>query len=167
MVVINLGYTAPINRPGQTPILTLDQVWAGLQRKVRHADEFVPTIAGCDVLAEEKHDDDSGEEVVTRLTHFGGPGNGPLAGRTVKEVCRLYPPCRIDFHHADGPQVANFVTQGPSGEPHDLYMTYVFRWPHPKVEEGSGEAERLRAEYKEVAKRAVESSIETIRRMNS
>ena len=42
MVTINLAYTAPVNAAGAEPALTAAQVWAGLQRKVRSAHEFVP-----------------------------------------------------------------------------------------------------------------------------
>ncbi|GAB1316917.1 Bet v I/Major latex protein domain-containing protein [Madurella fahalii] len=161
MLVINLGYTAPVNRPGQSPVLTLDQVWAGLQRKVRHAEEFVPLIEACEVVSEEKSE--TGEEVITRLVTFRQrPDAGPNAGKQVKEVCKLHAPCRVDFFQEDGSKIANYVTSGEGGE---LYMTYVFEWRHATVEAESEEARKLEETSKQTAKMAVESSIETIRRM--
>ncbi|KAK0649087.1 duf1857 domain-containing protein [Cercophora newfieldiana] len=166
MVVFNLAYTAPINRPGQT-VLTLNQVWAGLQRKVRHAQEFVPLIVSCKVVEEKAAKGDEDVTVVTRNVIFRA-GNGPKAdGEPVQEICKEYPPCRVDFHQENGTKIANYVSQGPSGEPSDLFMTYVFEWRHPGVEAGSEQAGKMEAQHKTTAKMAVESSIETIRRLVS
>lgn len=82
MVVIHCAYTEPINPSGVTPILTRKQVWNGLQRKIRRAQDFVPIITGCDVL------EDKGEEV-TRIAHFSN-------GKDVKEVCKSYWPTKVD-----------------------------------------------------------------------
>ncbi|KAK3319856.1 hypothetical protein B0T19DRAFT_478898 [Cercophora scortea] len=163
MVVLNLGYTAPINRSGQSPVLTTPQVWAGLQRKVRHGNEFVPLIVHCEVQSEEVSA--SGEETITRIIKFK-PGAGPKAdNEPVKEVCKLYAPCRVDFHQEDGSKIANYISQGPTGEPDDLFLTYIFEWRYPGLEEGSEQLKALEERNKTTAKMAVESSIETIRRM--
>jgi hypothetical protein len=69
MVKLHLAYTAPINPPSATPILTQTQVWAGLQRKIRFAQEFVPVISSCTVLQDK-------DGVVTREVVFK-PGVGP------------------------------------------------------------------------------------------
>ena len=59
-----LAFTAPLNPPGSTT-LTRDQVWAGLHRKVRHAEEFVGgAITATDVISEYK--DEHGRDVVER-----------------------------------------------------------------------------------------------------
>jgi len=148
MVVFNLAYTAPINRPGQSPVLTIDQVWVGLQRKVRHAEEFVPLIVECKV---EKEEEEGGNVVITRVVKFR-PGSGPKAdGEPVTEVCKLYPPCRVDFWQENGTKIANYVAQGPGEGPEDLYMTYVFEWRHPAVEAGSEQAGKMEATHKAVS----------------
>ncbi|OIW22744.1 DUF1857-domain-containing protein [Coniochaeta ligniaria NRRL 30616] len=163
MVVINVGYTAPINRPGEPPTLSVAQVWQGLKRKVRHAEEFVPIIVHCEVLDEKTTE--TGGEVVTRTVKFAA-GSGPKGdGVPVKEVCYHYAPCRVDFQQEDGSRISNFVSSGPSGEAEDLFMTYVFEWRHPEVEEGSAKARELEEGHKKTAKLAVESSIKTIRRL--
>jgi hypothetical protein len=87
MVNIHLAYTEPLNPPGATPTLTRDQVWRGLQRKVRRAQDFIPArVEGCDIVS------DSPEEVV-RIAHFK-PFAGKPAG-SMKEVCRSYWPTRV------------------------------------------------------------------------
>jgi hypothetical protein len=79
MVNLNFAYTAPINPPSASPVLTLPQVWAGLQRKIRFAHEFVPVIESCEVLSDE-------DGVVTRVVKFK-KGMAPGA-ESAKEVVR-------------------------------------------------------------------------------
>ncbi|KAL2163846.1 hypothetical protein VTH06DRAFT_5905 [Thermothelomyces fergusii] len=184
MVTINLAYTAPINPPGAAPALTPEQVWTGLQYKVRRADKFVPVITACEVLAEEPAASSAPEEtdegggqarVITRRVTFrggsdvsgDGDGDGDAGGaegapRAVREVCRLYAPCRIDFVQEDGSTIGNYVSRGPGGE---LLMTYVFEWRAPGVRPGSARARELEERYAKLAKMAVEGSIDTIRKI--
>jgi hypothetical protein len=49
----HLAYTNRINAPGATPVLNKAQIWAGLQRKIRNAHEFVPFFEACQVLEDE------------------------------------------------------------------------------------------------------------------
>lgn len=57
MLAINVAYTAPINPPGASPVLTPTQVWDGLVHKVHHAEKFVSVITGCEVT--DKNEDGS------------------------------------------------------------------------------------------------------------
>jgi len=86
MVTIHCAYTEPINPSGATPILTRDQIWKGLQRKIRQAQDFVPVIEATDVLEEK-------EGEVTRVAHFKGMHGQPP--REVKEVCRWFYPTKV------------------------------------------------------------------------
>ncbi|TKA81850.1 hypothetical protein B0A49_01080 [Cryomyces minteri] len=148
MVTLNLAYTAPINPTSASPVLTSPQLWAGLQRKIRHAQEFVPAIVSCTVLDEQK--EDNGSVTVTREVQFK-EGYGP------KEP--------VDFHQPDGSTISNIISDGPSGQPSDFSMTYTFQWLHPEIERGSKEKAEALAMRKKTAKMAVEKSIESIRRM--
>lgn len=60
------------------------QVWKGLQRKIRRAQDFVPVIKSCDVLQD-------GENEVVREAHFAD-------GHSVKEVCKSYWPTKVSNH---------------------------------------------------------------------
>lgn len=160
MPVINLGYSAPVNPAGVLPILTPAQVWSGLCAKVRRAELFVPLITACEVLSDDASNPD--EQVVTRRVTFsrniggsaGSSGGGPT---TVKEVCRLFEPCRIDFEQEDGTRIGNFVTADAE---EGLVLSYVFQW---RVEgEVTGETVDR---FKQTAKMAVEGSINTIRKI--
>ncbi|KAI1496806.1 hypothetical protein F5X99DRAFT_50547 [Biscogniauxia marginata] len=161
MVTINIAYTAPINPPGASPAVTQAQVWEGLKLKVRQAQDFVPVIETCAVLSESEseHEDGGtgkgkGNMRVVREVRFA-------SGRTVRETCVHYAPCRVVFEQPDGSTVTNVISAGPGGE---LLMTYVFEWRHPDVAEGSAEARELEEGHWKVGKMAVESSIDSIRR---
>lgn len=88
MVTINLAYSAPINRPSQSPTLTIPQLWAGLQHKIRFAQDFVPAIISTYVL-EERVDEKKGVPVVVREVVFK-EGN-----RRVREECWEWAPCKV------------------------------------------------------------------------
>ena len=109
-------HTVPINPAGAEPVLSAEQVWKGLQRKVRSPTEFVPVIESCEVVSDEN-------DVVTRLVQFKS-GWGPEG--KVKEVCSSYNPTHIYFEMESGDKVYNIVSSGPSGEPTDLHLTYMF-----------------------------------------
>ncbi|KAI8963602.1 DUF1857-domain-containing protein [Daldinia sp. FL1419] len=163
MVTFNLAYTAPINPSGASPALTIPQVWAGLQRKVRRAQDFVPIIEECNVLSEETSQEGGDLKIVREVRFTAGqePDSGS-GGRFVKEVCTHYPPCRVDFGQPDGSNISNIVGEGPDGE---LLMTYAFEWRYPNVKERSEEAKKLEERSWKTAKMAVHGTIDTIRRL--
>lgn len=123
MAVLHLAATAPVNPTGATPVLTQAQLWEGLRRKVRHANEFVPPITSCTVEKEEGN-------VVHRRVVFNGT-------KEMTEVCMELAPHKVEFVLEDGSEVENIVASGPSGNPEDLYLTYSFKWKYPDLEEGS------------------------------
>jgi hypothetical protein len=85
-VTVYCAYTEQINPAGASPVLTRDQVWKGLQRKIRRAQDFVPPIEGCDVVEEKDNE-------VVREAHFKAfMGNPP---KTVREVCKSYYPSKV------------------------------------------------------------------------
>ncbi|KAL1304833.1 hypothetical protein AAFC00_003760 [Neodothiora populina] len=152
-----LAYTAPINPPSATPVLTLAQCWSGLQLKIRDAPVFVGAIASCDVL--EDSDDERFGTVVREVVFKSD------ASKSIKETCVSCWPCKVDFHQPDGSTVTNTISQGPTGQPDDLCMTYSFQWLLPDVEAGSKKEDEARTQYSGMAKMAVDKSIEAIRRL--
>lgn len=58
--------TRLVNPAGVQPILTVDHVWRGLQRKAREPKRFVPAISECRIDSEE------GNKVRIRFSPFGG-----------------------------------------------------------------------------------------------
>ncbi|KAF4548053.1 Hypothetical protein D9617_32g091730 [Elsinoe fawcettii] len=151
---ISLAYTAPINPPDAPVVLTKDQVWAGLQRKIRFAPEFVSAISTCDVVS------DQGEAEVVREVVFAANPDKRVQERVVS-----YYPLKVDFHQTDGSLVSNIVSDGPSQTPEDMLMTYTFQWLDQPAEKGSEEEKELLNKFKAGAKMAVEGSIDTIRKL--
>jgi hypothetical protein len=88
MVVIYVAYTQQINPTGATPVLTRAQIWKGLQRKIRRAQDFVPVISDCKVLEDK-------DNVVLREAHFIVDGVPGQSGKVVREVCKSYEPTKV------------------------------------------------------------------------
>lgn len=55
-----------VNPPGASPVLTLDQVWAGLELKRRQPQLFLAVIDTCEVL------EDDGETVLREVKFKDG-----------------------------------------------------------------------------------------------
>ncbi|KAL8784356.1 MAG: hypothetical protein Q9213_004008 [Squamulea squamosa] len=153
MVVFNMSYTVPINRPG-LPVLTETQIWRCVDRKVRHAEQFVPSIVHTELLSE------SGTELKRRIT-FARDGH-PAGAKDAVETCRMYEPCRVDFVAADGSTITNAVSFGPGG---DAYYTYIFEWRHPEINEGSAAAVAQKEADWKTTRLAVEATIDTMHRL--
>jgi hypothetical protein len=112
------AFTAPINPPGATPVLNIDQIWAALELKVPHAEWFVGgALKSTDVISVDtnKH----GQRVTTREVVF------VEGDKRVREVCTEYPGLKIDFEQPGGGLVTNVVSSGENG-PEDLYLTYTY-----------------------------------------
>ena len=105
-----------------------------MDRKVRHAEQFVPAIVNTELLSESR------TELKRRVT-FARDGH-PAGIQDAIETCRLYEPCRVDFIAADGSTITNAVSIGPGNDDDGLnsYYTYIFEWRHPEINEGSAEA---------------------------
>jgi hypothetical protein len=86
MVIIYTAYTEQINPSGATPVLTRDQIWKGLQRKVRRAYDFVPVIDDCKVIEEKANQ-------VIREAHFMPFNDAPA--KWVRETCIEYYPTKV------------------------------------------------------------------------
>lgn len=65
--------TRLINPPGVEPILTVEQVWNGLQRKARDPQRFVPAISECRI------DNDQGNQVSQRVVIQAGGQNNAVS----------------------------------------------------------------------------------------
>ena len=64
----NVSFSEPVNRPGDEPALTLDDVWRGLDYGGRHPHEMAEYVAACEVYDESA----DGRFFRRRLTLGGG-----------------------------------------------------------------------------------------------
>ena len=166
----NLAFTSPINPTSVSPILTHEQVWAGLVRKCRKPQDMISVLSDCEVLEEN-------ENGLTRIVTFE-PGMGPPAGKE-KEVITYYGQTTVrdqarvlllssakcvpqaHFQMASGSFVTNTISHG-EGE-NELYLTFTFEWHFPDLEEGSKLAEEKYLQLRAQAATAVSRTIDVIR----
>ncbi|RMZ78134.1 hypothetical protein DV738_g4015, partial [Chaetothyriales sp. CBS 135597] len=155
----HIAYTAPINPAGAEPVLTRSQIWAGLERKIRAAEDFVGgAITSTDVV-KEYTDEKTKLPVTVREVVFANAAVG-----RVTETCIAFYPMKVEFHQNNGSNVQNIISQGAGG-PEDLYMTYTFEWQHPELEGKDEELEQKKKQEENMAKTAVESTIKVMREM--
>jgi len=152
MPKLHIAHTSPLNPPNKTPILTQAQVWSALQRKIHHAQEFVPAISSCTVLSSPSSD------TITREVIFAPNAGHPKPRAT--ETVKSYHPSWVEFHQEDGTVIRNIISVGGEGEG-DLYLTYVFEFEYG----GSEEVERERVRMQGMARGAVKRSVEVMREM--
>lgn len=150
----NIGFTAPLNPDDAGPILTQDQIWAGLLIKIRSAETFVPRAIQSTTVISKTTDPHTGNSVTEREVIFREDQ------RRVRETVTAFEPSRVAFVQPDGSTINNIISEGASGE---LYMTYTFEWRHP----GASEAEltMFLEKEKEMSKMAVEGTIVALKQL--
>lgn len=77
--VINVSITLPVNPPGTTDVLTIDDVWAGLLHQQRFSQEYVPHITNVEITAKTVLSDTT--TLYKRVTHLNQevyPNTPPL-----------------------------------------------------------------------------------------
>lgn len=153
-VANHVAFTAPINPPGATPVLTRAQVWSCIELKIRSAETFVPKSIESTVVLSEEVDPTSGNPVTVRDVIF-------IEGkRKVRERCIAYEPSRVDFIQEDGSTIHNITSEDDIG---GLLLTYVFEWRHPGAskEELAAFAEK----EKKLSRVAVNGTIDVMREL--
>ena len=73
---------------------------------------------------------------------------------------------QVDFRNLEtGGFINNTVSQGKDET--DLYLTFYFEWPYPKVQEGSEEAKKLSDQLWKQATSTVQHTIDVAREMKT
>ncbi|KAJ9487109.1 hypothetical protein VN97_g6216 [Penicillium thymicola] len=150
----NVAFTAPINPPGATPVVTPEQIWNGLLLKIRSAETFVPGAIQSTKVISDYVDSSTGKPVTVREVLFRE------TQKIVQETVTTFKPTRIDFEQPGGSKISNVISQGAGGE---LYMTYIFEWRHPGVSEV--ELAGLLEKEKKTSQMAVEETIKVLRQL--
>ncbi|KAJ5933987.1 hypothetical protein N7454_006316 [Penicillium verhagenii] len=150
----NIAFTAQLNPTGASPILTQDQVWAGLLLKIRSAETFVPNAIQSTTVVSESIDPSTENPVTVRDVVFRENE------RQVREVVTAYKPSRVAFVQPDGSTINNLVSEDANG---DLYMTYTFEWRHPGA--SPAELAGFLEKEKNMSKMAVNGTISVLRQL--
>jgi Domain of unknown function (DUF1857) len=120
-----VAYTAPINPSGASPSLSLDQIWAALELKIRSGETFVGSAIASTAVLGTGHTAEGLAYIDREITFRDG-------NRKVKEHCVKFEPMKVEFIQPDGTRVMNIVSQGTGGET-DLYMTASFLSLRPSL----------------------------------
>ncbi|KIW50944.1 hypothetical protein PV05_09720 [Exophiala xenobiotica] len=151
----NIAFTAPINPPGASPVLTYAQIWQGLEKKIRAGQDFVGgAIVSTDVISTSYTE--HGNPITVREVVFRD-GN-----RRVQEKCIAFEPMKVEFHQPNGSKVQNVISEDADG---NLYMTYTFEWLHYELEGDEAGLKAAKEKEWKTAKMAVEKTIEVMREM--
>jgi hypothetical protein len=72
MTIIYAAATVPVNPAGTAPVLSIEQLWRGLEIKVRKPQLFIPVIDTCEVL------EDTEESVLREVLFKNGSSASPM-----------------------------------------------------------------------------------------
>jgi len=119
-----------VNPVGVSPVLTRDEVWAGLASKAENAVPFVVGMTRC--------------EIAERLPQ-GFWRNVEYNGQSLRERVTLTAPVQVLFEREPHTPDAGWITNVISNHGDDLILTFTFAVRFPGVAEGS-EAERAQGD---------------------
>ncbi|KAF7793580.1 hypothetical protein EIP86_004694 [Pleurotus ostreatoroseus] len=149
-----IATTKPINTPSATPVLTREQVFAGLKIRARDPVKYIPAITSCKIVKED-------EAGLTRVITCK-PGTGPPG--EVTEVVTYTKNVKVDFlMPKSGIAVSSIISIGEDET--DLYLTFTFTWNFPNIVEGTEEAAAKVKALTQVVKTIVSHTIEQLREM--
>jgi hypothetical protein len=80
----NVAYSEPVNRPGDEPILIMEDVWHGLAYGCRRPEEMAEYVSSCEIT------DDNGVKFHRRLI-LGGGAVHTAAGEAIEQDVILRP----------------------------------------------------------------------------
>ncbi|POS69116.1 hypothetical protein DHEL01_v212489 [Diaporthe helianthi] len=148
--VINFTFTSPVNRPGQQPILSQDDVWKGIEHITRRPQDVVDYVSRCEVFA------DTGLSLKRRLVFKEGPN---LPDKPIEQNVEYVGPPGIGTS-------ALVVAHGESDD--EVYLSQTLQDPYPPgITRGSTEASEFRKHRETLAKSNIKSNIEYFRQLKA
>ena len=138
-----------VNPPGTTPLLTREQVWAGLVMKAENAVPFVPGMTKCAVV------ESQGDTFLREAVYNG---------ETLREKVTVTAPVQVLFER-DGDPAAGWITNVISDYDGALILTFTFAAPFAGVDYGSPEEAARGEAMREVYLRAITNTLATVRKM--
>jgi hypothetical protein len=150
--MIELSHSVPVNDASDQaqPVLTRDDVWAGLVMKAQNALPFVPKMEKCDVVEQR-------ENFILRDIRFGGDD--------LREAVTLTPKEKVEFRRVEGRVlglITNEILESPDGE---LRLQFSFALEIDGVEAGSREEREYEENMRDAYMGAVGATMGAIRKM--
>jgi len=116
-----LSYAIEVNPIGTSPVLSVQQVWRGLEMKAENAVPFVPGMTRCEVIS--RKDNTLLREITIPTGDF-------------RELITFYAPVQVHFERVGGGGfIQNTITESERG----LLLTFTFGLSFPGTQPGSKE----------------------------
>ncbi|KAL9110321.1 MAG: hypothetical protein Q9227_005052 [Pyrenula ochraceoflavens] len=144
-----VAFTTPINPPGVSPRLSVEQVWLGLQRKFLAGQDFFPDLVSDTQILSKSTTKHGLPLTVIEATFKGDHAK-------MKETCIEYAPMKVELLQANGNKVENVISRDATGA---LYLTFAFEWLHHELT-----SDEMRKD-EQLAQLAVELTLEVMRKM--
>ncbi|MGB0629724.1 MAG: SRPBCC family protein [Alphaproteobacteria bacterium] len=141
--------TIPVNT-GEKPDLTGSDVWRGLVLKGENALPFVPIMEACGVI-------ERGDNWLIREIR--------IAGNTMREKVTFQPEHTVEFERLDGIERGTILNEVLTDG--DLQLRFTFTLSREDLEDGSDEELAYANSMEGTYLKAVQSTIDTIRRLVS
>lgn len=142
-----ISVSMEVNPPGVKPLLTLGELWRGLEAKAEDPVPFVPGMESCKIV--DRTDDGFIREVVVR-------------GNTFQEALTFTPPVQIRYKRLKGEDsgwIMNTLSEGPTG----FLLTYTIALSFTGVWPGSDEEKQKGDEVLINYANALRQTLESIR----
>tara|TARA_R110002072_G_scaffold19444_14_gene72222 strand:- start:81 stop:560 length:480 start_codon:yes stop_codon:yes gene_type:complete len=140
---------------GAQPELSRSDVWRGLVMKGENALPFVPVMEACDVT---ERGSDKGTDWLIRAIR--------IAGNTMHERVTFRPEHTVEFERLDGIErgtILNEILEPDGG----LALRFTFTLSREDMADGSDEESAYADSMEETYLKAVQSTIDTIRRLKT
>jgi hypothetical protein len=140
---------------GAKPDLTQTDVWRGLVMKGENAMPFVPVMEACDVV--ERGNEDGNDWLVRQIR---------IAGNAMHEKVTFHAEHTVEFERLDGIERGTILNEilDKDGE---LTLRFTFTLAREDMEDGSEEEKTYAASMEDTYLKAVQSTIDTIRRLQA
>lgn len=144
--------TIPVNanRGADNPELSRSEIWRGLEMKGENAMPFVPVMEKCEV---EKREDNW----LIRLIQ--------IDGQEMREKVTFHPEHTVEFERLDGIEKGTILNEILDGADGELQLRFTFTLSREDMEHGSEEEKAYAASMENTYLKAVQSTIDTIRRL--
>ncbi|KAF2128302.1 hypothetical protein P153DRAFT_397389 [Dothidotthia symphoricarpi CBS 119687] len=158
----NVAYSEPVNRLGDEPVLSMEDVWHALAYGCRRPEDMAEYVASSEIT------EDDGLRFHRRLI-LGGGAVHTAAGETIEQDVILRPMLNVEATTtASGATTIFAISQGTSDPPNperpEIFLTGAYELWMDGVEEGSKEATDVRVKYGALAKGATQDGVKTFRR---
>lgn len=146
--------TIPVNanRGPDDPALGRSEIWRGLVMKGENALPFVPVMEKCEV---EERD---GNWLIREIQ---------IGGQTMREKVTFHPETTVEFERLDGIERGTILNEILEGDDGELLLRFTFTLSREDMADGSDEEAAYAASMEDTYLKAVQATIDTIRRLLS